>query len=130
LHGASLHAGKRLADFKTKTGVQRKRAIVKRSLHQPDSGSVAVAGSVQNRLHELPTGAAILTLGLDRNGANTGDDRTFVEAVAANDTAGGLGPGKIGCEAVALTDVAERTVANLPADGRVFGLGGANDQHI
>jgi hypothetical protein len=152
-HGAlprtPLHTGKRLADFETEAGVKRKGAVMKRGLYQPDTGDAALTGPIQNRLHELSAGTSILAFRIDRNRTHAGDDRAFVEAVAADDAASGFRHhavesgvrkhhgehadrgfrcGKIRREAVALTDRVECVVADLPAYGRVFRPGGA-DSH-
>jgi hypothetical protein len=85
-----LYAGERRPDVKPKTGVETKRAIVKRGLHQPDSGCALYDGAIHYSLHELTADAPILRARVDGDGADTEDHRSLIEAIAADDPAFGL----------------------------------------
>ena len=113
--GAALHAGEWFADVKSEGGVERERAVVEGSLHQPDSSGAALVRAIHGGLHEFAAHSEILRSGIDGDGTDAADDGALVKAIAADDAAsllrhhaievrvgehhceqigGGFGPGK------------------------------------
>ena len=144
----SLHAGEGLADVKAERRVEGKRAIVKGSLHQPDSCCAALVGTVDDRLHELAADAPVLDGRVDGDGADAADDGAFIESVAADDAAvafgddavdagcgeehgddsnGYISVGEVTGKTVDGVDGAEGVVTDLAAGGGVLRSGAANE---
>ena len=85
--GPPLHAGERLTDIEAEAGIERERAVVKRGLYQADSGRTASVGAIHHGLHQLAADAAILDVGVDGDGTDTGNRGALIEAIAAHDAA-------------------------------------------
>ncbi len=89
--GAPLHAGERLARVEPELRVERERAVVEGGLHEPHAREVARRRALEHPAHQAAADAAVLRVGVDRDGADAGDRRALVEHVAADDAAVVLG---------------------------------------
>ena len=117
-------------------------------LHKADAGGLLLVGAIHDSLHELAAHAEILHGRVDGDGADAANHGAFVEGIAADDAAFDLGydavevrsreqagghadgvpgRGEVAGEAMGGVEGGEGVVADLSADGRVFGCGAAND---